>query len=178
MNAMDWREIDGWLSEQEGAELQRLAAGRIVLEIGSFRGRSTVCLAQVATQVVAVDPHTALTFGGKWRGQDSLATCRANLAAAGVADRVIVVPAAIEIVAPRLRPQYGLVFIDGDHSEEACFRDLEIAAQLILSPAAIAVHDYGAAERHLAGVRLAVDRWRGGRAMRRVKSLAIFEVCE
>ncbi|MET0325405.1 MAG: class I SAM-dependent methyltransferase, partial [Ilumatobacteraceae bacterium] len=56
--------IDGWMSDDQGRRLYAAAArcpagGRIV-EIGSFRGRSTVVLASAApddVEVVAVDPH-------------------------------------------------------------------------------------------------------------------------
>lgn len=53
--AKHWTEIQGWLSEAEGGELQMLAAGKTVLEIGAWKGRSTICLASVAKHVVTVD---------------------------------------------------------------------------------------------------------------------------
>ena len=56
--------IDGWMSDDQGRRLYAAAArcrpgGRIV-EIGSFRGRSTIVLASAApdgVEVVAIDPH-------------------------------------------------------------------------------------------------------------------------
>lgn len=58
----DWfpRKVVGWLTEEEGIELARLAEGKICLEIGSYCGRSTICLAQKARSVGALD-----TFDGR-----------------------------------------------------------------------------------------------------------------
>ena len=57
-------DVEGWLTEAQAARLDGCAravppGGRIV-EIGSFRGRSTIVLARAAAagvEVVAVDPH-------------------------------------------------------------------------------------------------------------------------
>ena len=39
------------MTEEEGQELARLAEGKVVLEIGAYAGRSTICLAQKAVTV-------------------------------------------------------------------------------------------------------------------------------
>ena len=56
--------VDGWMSPDQVAELHRGARtthpGERIVEIGSFRGRSTIVLAGGAPQgveVVAIDPH-------------------------------------------------------------------------------------------------------------------------
>ena len=57
-------DVDGWMTPGQAGVLYRAAAavapgGRIV-EIGSFRGRSTVVLASASAEgveVVAIDPH-------------------------------------------------------------------------------------------------------------------------
>src|SRR5690606_30630361 len=41
-------DVQGWLSYREGKTLYDLARGKRVLEIGSYCGRSTICLAQSA----------------------------------------------------------------------------------------------------------------------------------
>ncbi|HEY7154088.1 MAG TPA: hypothetical protein VH575_09050, partial [Gemmataceae bacterium] len=48
-------EMSGWLTLDEGQLLYEQAAGRRVLELGTALGRSTVCLAQSARQVVTID---------------------------------------------------------------------------------------------------------------------------
>ncbi len=49
------RDVVSAPTEAECAELQRLVAGKLVLELGSDFGRSTIVLAQVAELVFAVD---------------------------------------------------------------------------------------------------------------------------
>jgi GT2 family glycosyltransferase/cephalosporin hydroxylase len=164
----DWLQIEGWLSLAEGQELQRLAAGKRVLEIGSYRGRSTVCLATVAEHVTAVDPHDAATLPAKYRDRPSEPDLRANLAKQGLTDRVQVIVAAIQDVASTIPDRsIDLVYIDGDHSATACARDLQIAQRVLVPGGAIAVHDYTIRT----GVRVAVDQC--NLPLRRVGSLAI-----
>src|SRR4051795_1539515 len=94
-------DVEGWLTEAQARRLDAAArtvppAGRIV-EIGSFRGRSTIVLARAVAdgaEVVAVDPH----IGSDRRpqedaedhalGDSDIEAFRATLAAAGVAERV------------------------------------------------------------------------------------------
>lgn len=119
----------------ETAELQRLALGGRVLEIGSAYGYSTVALAQVAERVVAVDPHTWL---------NSLPALRANLAAYGVTERVEVRVGSVEHLFTGLEgPVFDGAFIDGDHSGQAVERDIRLAVALVKPGGWIACHDHG-----------------------------------
>src|SRR3954471_23167197 len=90
--------VEGWLTEAQAERLAAAAAAPrpagAVVEIGSFRGRSTIVLARAAGHVVAIDPHAG---GGRApqeiapdaaRGEADRAAFAANLAAAGVAERV------------------------------------------------------------------------------------------
>jgi len=49
------RGIKGWLELHEAEALERLAVGRVVMEIGSYHGRSTVVMAPVAQKVICID---------------------------------------------------------------------------------------------------------------------------
>ena len=67
--------VDGWLKPEQGRRLfdaaRTLGTGATVVEIGSFRGRSTIVLAAAAptdAEVVAIDPH-----GGGDRGPGEIA---------------------------------------------------------------------------------------------------------
>ena len=58
------RDVDGWMSPDQAERLYRAALstrpGDQIVEIGSFRGRSTIVLASAANAeatVVAIDPH-------------------------------------------------------------------------------------------------------------------------
>jgi hypothetical protein len=51
-------DVEGWLTPAEGKELARIAAGKRVLEVGSYCGLSTICMARTAKDLsVSVDPH-------------------------------------------------------------------------------------------------------------------------
>jgi predicted O-methyltransferase YrrM len=138
---MTWKSIDGWLSEAEGEKLQELARGKVVLELGSYKGRSTVCMAEVAELVVAVDWHR----GGEDIGfRDTLWEFMEVLDGHGVRDKVIPVVARHEDVGPVLaRGGFDLAFIDGCHDRESVDRDSFNALLCIEYRGVIAWHDCG-----------------------------------
>jgi len=154
----NWQQIDGWLSPDEGAALQLIARGKTVLEIGSLLGRSTVCMASVASRVIAVDPHDGSAIRTKRKGQDTLPEFTANINAAGVADRITVIRSRVQDVTAWPVDSFDVVFIDGEHTEAACSRDLQIALSSLAPGGVIAVHDYGPRSPH-PGVKPAVDKF-------------------
>jgi SAM-dependent methyltransferase len=153
-------DVDGWLSPQEGHALARLAKGKRVLEIGSYLGLSTICMAATAKHVVSVDPHDGR---GTPHPQDTLATFRANIERHGVADRVEWIAATFE-EANRLHPPvfesftpFDLIFIDGAHDAESVASDIRHALPLLKPGGLLAFHDY---RRHCdPGVRESVDAY-------------------
>lgn len=155
---MEWRpvSIDGGpaiktsLTERETKELQRLAQDRKVLEVGSAYGYSTIVMAQVAEQVIAVDPHHALA---------SWPIMNQNLKAYGVERKVVCVMSTSQQTLPTIpRQSLGMVFIDGDHQYDAVRFDLAWARMLVKPfGAVIAVHDYD--EEICPDVRRALDDW-------------------
>src|SRR5688500_4764337 len=93
--------VDGWLSEDQARRLwdaaREVRAPAQIVEIGSFRGRSTIVLALAAAEgvrVVAIDPHAGGDRGPQEiapeaeRGNADHDAFRANLARAGVEGRV------------------------------------------------------------------------------------------
>lgn len=136
------RDVPGWLTIEEGRALARLARGRRVLEIGSYCGRSTICLAQTAERVASIDPHdgrgTAVPRG-------TLAEFRANLARYGVAERVDVLVGTTPERPPNgvPAPRYDLAFIDGAHDLLSVERDVAYASAHLAPGGLIAFHDYG-----------------------------------
>lgn len=156
----------GGITEKEGAALRELAAGKRVLEIGSAFGFSTLALASVADHVWAVDPHTARVIPGNFDLSDqrdidrlqagSLAFLTANLATAGLTDRVTICQEFSQNYLARESPDVNFAFIDGDHTRDACLNDLR-NCERIMKTGTIAVHDYGCEE----GVWEAVKIFRG-----------------
>jgi len=136
-----WRfpdDVNGWLSEAEGAALAQLAAGKQALEIGSYCGLSTICMAQTAQEVVAVDP-----FDGRGTPlpRDTFAEFSANLKRYGVAVRAH--RGTINEVGPCLEPSFDLVFIDGAHDVDSVRNDIGWARRLLRPEGLVAFHDYG-----------------------------------
>lgn len=142
------REIPGWLHPEEGRKLAELASGKRVLEIGSYCGLSTVCLARTAEHVTAVD-----YFDGRSTPNpiDTRKAFEANIARYGLTDKV-------EICNPdETYPlsEYDLAFIDGAHNRESVEADIARALSVLAPGGLLAFHDY---KRHAEpGVTEAVD---------------------
>ena len=141
------RTIEGWLTDAEGEFLFRAAAGcppgAPIVEIGSWKGKSTVFLASGisapgATRVFAVDPHMQSLEDAHARTLDDL---KNNLARAGVSGAVEPVVSQSHDYAPTFAQRPGVVFVDGSHLEEAVQVDLEDWLPKLIDGGVIALHD-------------------------------------
>lgn len=168
----DWFPHDcaGWLTEDEGRELARLAAGKVVLEVGAYCGRSTVCLAQKAIGVQTVD-----TFDGRGTAMpgETYKLFRRNLRRHRVENKVKDHTGPSCEVLQVLPPVFDLAFIDGDHSEESVQRDADLAAALLKPGGLLVFHDYEMTEDP--GVTAAVNELisSGAELVGRCGSLAV-----
>ncbi len=150
-----WRLVSGtpgFLSEREARFLMLAAAAAppdgAIVEIGSFKGRSTVGLAYVARRyglgsVVAIDPHTSpsTTDPDLGSGSSSYDEFQENLRRAGVADAVDCCRAFSQDVARDWSEPIRLLWIDGDHLYEAVKRDLALFRPYLAPGAIVAMHD-------------------------------------
>ena len=142
----------GYLSEREARFLMAAVAlaprsGKN-LEIGSFKGRSTVGIAYVARElglgnVVAVDPHTSPAstdpdLRGKSTSYDDFV---ANLRAAGVYERVEIRRAFSYDLAREWKDPIRFLWIDGDHTYEGAKADLDMFKPYLVDGAIVAMHD-------------------------------------
>lgn len=143
--------IEGWLTEAQAARLAA-AAGRerpagAVVEIGSFRGKSAVVLAAAAGSLVAIDPHAGSDRGPQEiaadaaRGDADFQAFHANLAAAGVADRVRHVrkfsgDAHADVTGP-----LSLLYVDGAHRFGPARADLRDWGARVAPGGVMLVHD-------------------------------------
>lgn len=144
--------VTGWLRPEEGAALERLARGKRVLEIGSYFGLSTVCMARVAESLTSVDPHDGR---GTAEPGNTLPKFRENLAAYGLTEKVNVIvgtSTTAELTGP-----FDLVFIDGAHDAESVRADVIVALGVLAPGGVIAFHDYRSLRDP--GVALAVDEF-------------------
>lgn len=159
-------DILGWLLPEEGQKLAEMAADKRVLEIGSFCGLSTVCMARTAEHVTAVD-----YFDG--RGTSVRGDCRKlfdeSLSRHGVTDKVQVCHPEAELPFD----QYDLVFIDGAHDFDSVRADIRRALSVISPDGLVVFHDYRIGIDP--GVDAAVDQFleSGAVLVSTTKSLAV-----
>jgi hypothetical protein len=136
--------VEGMIGEPEAALLTRLATEvgeGCIVEIGSYRGMSTIALARGArVPVYAIEPHEEFTgvLGGTFGPADRRAFFE-NLLRAGVVEQVRLVNLSSEVVAPGWQLPVGLLWIDGDHRYEAVRRDFECWEPHLRGP--VAFHD-------------------------------------
>ena len=142
--------VDGWLSEQQGRELFRAVeacAGRgAIVEIGSWKGRSTVWLAAAArragTIVYAIDRHQASREDPAARTLDDF---RRNLESAGLFDCVRPLVMSSREAERVLKDPVGVLFIDGDHSDAGAEEDFTLWLPRLAPGAALLCHDVSTA---------------------------------
>jgi predicted O-methyltransferase YrrM len=147
------------------------APGRIV-EIGSFRGRSTIVLRDAAApdvEVVAIDPHGGNDRGPREigadlaRGEADHEAFHRNLRAAGVEDGVRHVRRASQDAFGEVAGPHDLLYVDGAHRYRPARADIDEWGRRTVPGGTMLVHDaYNAVGVMLAQLRLLVPsrRWR------------------
>jgi MMP 1-O-methyltransferase len=133
-------ELPGWLTHEEGETLYRLAKAcsgpGVIVEIGSWRGKSTTCLglgskAGNRVPIFAIDPHSEHTFGDFKR----------NMEAAGIADLVTPMPGRSQELAEGFDQPIALLFIDGAHQYDLVREDFERWVPKVIEGGVVAMHD-------------------------------------
>jgi predicted O-methyltransferase YrrM len=128
-------------------ELARRISDNSILEIGSYRGRSTVALgcgsldgSQVP--VFAIEPHEDFigVLGAEFGPEDRAAFYKAMLDT-GCYKIVRLVNLSSDFVAPQWQSKISLLFIDGDHAFTAVKKDFECWYPHLIKGALIAFHD-------------------------------------
>lgn len=136
---MKYQDIPGWLSDQESYFLTAQAVGKDCIEIGSFKGRSTVCLAATAKSVIAIDPHRAGADGQLQDGD----TYQDFLNNTSEYKNIIPMRMTSEEAAPHIKDNsVDLVWIDGMHDYENVKKDIENYLPKLKVGGVIAFHDY------------------------------------
>ncbi len=146
------KNIEGFLTEKEMKFLALLAAcptarGEI-LEIGSFKGKSTVILAKGAsltseTNIVAVDPLTspAITDPDLQGEESCLKDFQTNLRNTGVEKCVEFHHKCSSELAKVWNRDIRLLWIDGDHTYSGTKSDFDMFSRFLSNGAIIAIHD-------------------------------------
>ena len=146
--------VEGHLTGREMRCLALLAARPcakgVILEIGSFKGRSAIILAKSAalageTKIVAVDPLTSPSkTDPDLRGKlDGWADFKMNLKNAGVEEAVEFHKERSSDFARRWDParKIRLLWIDGDHTYAGAKLDFDLFSSFLANGAIVAMHD-------------------------------------
>jgi hypothetical protein len=161
VSADDWEQalaaiepVAGWLTAAQARQLwdaaRSLAAPAQIVEIGSFRGRSTIVLAlgaQDGVQLVAIDPHLGGDRGPQEYGdrpelgQADHEAFSANLQCAGVAGRVRHVRRFSQDALGAVVGEIELLYVDGAHRFVAARADLRRWGARVPVGGRLLVHD-------------------------------------
>jgi predicted O-methyltransferase YrrM len=134
------KDVPGWLSDEEGEALYELArdcTGRgVIVEIGSWKGKSTICLglgsrAGSCVPIFAVDPHADYRHGA----------FKDNIERAGIADLVTPVKGFSQEVVDGFDQSIELLFVDGSHEEDDVREDFEKWVPKVIQGGIVAFHD-------------------------------------
>ena len=146
--------VDGWLTTGQARCLfdaaGAVAPGGRIVEIGSFRGRSTIMLALGApegVEVVAIDPHAGNDRGPQEisgfeaEAADDHEVFVANLEKAGVLDRVTVVRKFSHEAHADVAGEVDLLWVDGAHRYGPAHDDLRQWGDRVRPGGRMMVHD-------------------------------------
>lgn len=143
-----WPEWESGLGEAHALlySLVRLLRPRIIVEIGSARGKSTCSMALAcehnsAGTVNAIDPHTTNAWTDLCTHGDTLGFLMSRLAAYGLAHRCNIIQSTSVEVAKSWNAPIDLLFIDGDHSYEMVKHDFEAFRPWLSDSALVVFHD-------------------------------------
>lgn len=159
--------VQGWLSEDQARRMfehaRAVAPGGTIVEIGSFHGRSTIVLVRGARDgvgVIAIDPHAGSDRGPQEihgrpeQGEADRAAFAANLARAGVAERVNYVRLPSAAALAQIDARVDLLFVDGAHRYGPARGDVHAWGARVCPGGTMLIHDAFAS----IGVTLAILR--------------------
>ncbi len=146
--------IDGWMSSDQGERLfdaaRRCRTDGQIVEIGSFRGKSTVVLASAAPErviVVAIDPHAGNDRGPQEiDGFEQAAATDyevfvSNLASFAVADRVRHLRCFSDVAHVEVTGDIDVLYIDGAHRYGPARQDIDEWGARVADGGTMLIHD-------------------------------------
>jgi len=148
------RDVEGWMSPEQGRRLFDAAkacpAGGRIVEIGSFRGRSTIVLASAAApdvEICAIDPHAGNDRGPQEiEGFEAEAASDhevflANLESAGVRDRVRHIREFSDAAHAAVVGDVDVLYIDGAHRYAPALADIRDWGARVADGGTLLIHD-------------------------------------
>lgn len=116
----------------------------VIVEIGSWKGKSTIALALGAAKIhgekiYAIDPHRIMPEEGYF--EDTEKDFLDNIQRAGVADQVVPMVMTSEAAAKNWDKPVRLLWIDGDHRYEPTKLDFALWEPHLVEGGILAMHD-------------------------------------
>ena len=147
-------EVDGWMSPDQARRLYDAAgttrAGQQIVEIGSFRGRSTIVLASTApigVRIYAIDPHAGNDRGPQeidgfeQLAEDDFDVFTANLHRAGLADRVTHLRCFSDDAHELVIGTIEVLYVDGAHRYRPARTDIRDWGRRVTPGGTLLIHD-------------------------------------
>ena len=145
------KNVGGWLTEAEGLSLyntaKKIKTGNIIVEVGSWKGKSTICLANGSkdgnkVKIFAIDPHIGSSEHQKMFGKvDTFEEFKQNINRAGIAEFVQPVRDTSESVAKNFNQQIEFAFIDGAHEYSFVKLDFNLWLPKVMNGGILAFYD-------------------------------------
>ena len=158
----EYQTIEGWLSSKEAVNLYRFASRvrgphSVIVEIGSWKGKSTYCLAKGLSggKVISIDsfdasgePGSAELYQREKGYLPLVEQFKNNMRRLNVLDKIEICVGHSELFAEQFS-KIDLLFIDGDHSTNGCESDFLSYSPGLVSGGYLLFHDYDAARKDL-----------------------------
>lgn len=145
------KNVDGWLLDAEAEALFNVSKnckGRgEMVEIGSWKGKSTICLAKGSKQgskkkIYAIDPHKGSPEHKEKYGKiDTFEEFKKNIQNANVNNMVIPLIKTSEQIAKNFDKPVEFIFIDGAHDYKSVKLDFELWFPKVINKGVMAFHD-------------------------------------
>lgn len=143
--------VGGWLTEAEGLSLyntaRKIKTGNAIIEIGSWKGKSTICLGNGSrdgnrVKIFAIDPHIGSSEHHKMFGEiDTFEEFKQNIIKAGIAEFVEPIRNTSENAAKNFNQSIEFVFIDSAHEYKYVKLDFRLWFPKVMSGGVLAFHD-------------------------------------
>ncbi len=153
--------VGGWLTEAEGLFLyntaRKIKKENVVIEVGSWKGRSTICLVNGSQdgnkiKIFAVDPHVGSSEHHRMFGKvDTFEEFKRNINKAGIAQFIVPIRDTSENAAENVNQRIEFAFIDGAHEYSSVKLDLKAWFPKVMNGGILAFHD----SWHFIGANLA-----------------------
>ncbi|MBI5152185.1 class I SAM-dependent methyltransferase [Candidatus Peregrinibacteria bacterium] len=151
---MIYREIEkihGWLTKNEALFLynsaKQIKKENAIVEIGSWKGRSTICLGKGSSdgngvKIYAIDPHTGCPELWKKYGRvNTFREFQQNISKACIADYIEIIKDTSQNAAKKITKPVEFIFIDGDHSYHSTNLDFKLWFPKVKNGGILAFHD-------------------------------------